>query len=98
MARLLEAVTRITSSIPEATAPSTMYWITGLSTTGSISLGTALDAGRKRVPSPAAGMTAFRTRLTNEQLLFRLTQAPLQAALSSSRQPTPVLQLANVQR
>ena len=42
-----------------ATASSTTYWMAGLSTTGSISLGVALVAGRKRVPSPAAGMTAF---------------------------------------
>src|SRR5215208_8249619 len=33
----------------------------GLSTMGSISLGCALVAGKKRVPSPAAGKTAFRT-------------------------------------
>src|SRR6266852_3873023 len=33
----------------------------GLSTTVSISFGCALVAGRKRVPSPAAGRTAFRT-------------------------------------
>src|SRR5262249_23696270 len=33
----------------------------GLSTSGSISLGWALVAGRKRVPSPAAGNTALRT-------------------------------------
>src|SRR4029453_17273109 len=33
----------------------------GLSTRGSISLGCALVAGRKRVPSPAAGITALRT-------------------------------------
>src|ERR1700733_14556242 len=33
----------------------------GLSTTGSISLGWALVAGRKRVPRPAAGNTALRT-------------------------------------
>src|SRR5205809_1144243 len=47
------------SSIPEATASSTAYWINGLSTRGSISLGEALVAGRKRVPRPAAGMMAF---------------------------------------
>src|SRR5260370_27141133 len=35
----------------------------GLSTSGSISLGCALVAGRKRVPSPAAGNTALRTRI-----------------------------------
>src|SRR5919112_1085558 len=33
----------------------------GLSTTGSISLGMALVAGRNLVPSPAAGITALRT-------------------------------------
>src|SRR5271166_4048927 len=33
----------------------------GLSTSGSISLGCALVAGRNRVPRPAAGKTAFRT-------------------------------------
>src|ERR1035441_6012863 len=33
----------------------------GLSTMGSISLGCALVAGRKRVPRPAAGKTALRT-------------------------------------
>src|SRR5215475_3961952 len=33
----------------------------GLSTSGSISFGCALVAGRNRVPRPAAGKTAFRT-------------------------------------
>ena len=45
---------------PAATASSTPYWISGLSTSGSISLGVALVAGRKRVPMPAAGKTALR--------------------------------------
>src|ERR1041384_2838637 len=49
------------SSIPARTASSTTYWIAGLSTTGSISLGWALVAGRNRVPRPAAGMTAVVT-------------------------------------
>src|SRR5471032_3123996 len=48
-------------SHPEAIASSTPYWMMGLSTMGSISFGWALVAGRKRVPSPAAGKTAFRT-------------------------------------
>ena len=47
--------------MPARTASSTTYWMAGLSTTGSISLGWALVAGRKRVPSPAAGMTALVT-------------------------------------
>ena len=49
------------SSIPAATASSTTHWIDGRSTTVSISFGMALVAGRKRVPSPAAGITAVRT-------------------------------------
>src|ERR1700704_5331661 len=49
------------SSRPDATASSTTYWMVGLSTSGSISLGWALVTGRKRVPRPAAGNTALRT-------------------------------------
>src|SRR5438309_6097007 len=51
----------MTDSIPEATASSTTYWMSGLSTSGSISFGDALVAGKKRVPRPAAGKTALRT-------------------------------------
>src|SRR6476661_7479316 len=53
----------MTCSMPAATASSTAYWMIGLSTSGSISFGCALVAGRKRVPQPAAGKTAFRTRI-----------------------------------
>src|SRR6476619_3172432 len=48
-------------SMPAALASSTTCWISGRSTTVSISLGTALLAGRKRVPRPATGNTALRT-------------------------------------
>src|SRR5712672_2009573 len=48
------------SVIPESTASSMTYWMTGLSTSGSISFGCAFVAGRNRVPRPAAGKTAFR--------------------------------------
>src|SRR5918995_4893611 len=51
------------SGMPARTASSTTYWIAGLSRSGSISFGWAFVAGRKRVPSPAAGMTALRTAL-----------------------------------
>src|SRR5580698_2021168 len=61
MDRLLRPVMSSTSSSPAATASSTTYWIAGLSTRVSISLGVALVAGRNRVPRPAAGMTALRT-------------------------------------
>src|SRR5665213_1568654 len=47
--------------MPEWMHSSTPYWIKGLSTSGSISFGCALVAGRKRVPKPAAGQTALRT-------------------------------------
>jgi hypothetical protein len=43
-------------------ASSTPYWIVGLSTSGSISFGWALVTGKNRVPKPAAGKMAFRTR------------------------------------
>jgi hypothetical protein len=50
--------------MPTLTASSTTYWMPGLSTSGSISLGVDFVAGRNRVPRPAAGMTAVRTRTT----------------------------------
>src|SRR5205814_647696 len=59
MARLPRPVITRMSVSPAATASSTTYWIEGLSTTGSISFGWLFVAGRNRVPSPAAGMTAF---------------------------------------
>src|SRR5438067_8035763 len=61
MAFLPRPVTRMMLSTPAATASSTPYWMIGLSTSGSISLGCALVAGRNRVPRPAAGKTALRT-------------------------------------
>src|ERR1700743_46830 len=49
-------------SIPASRASSTACWISGRSTRVSISFGIALVAGRKRVPRPATGNTALRTR------------------------------------
>src|SRR5579864_6283409 len=66
MARLPPPVTMITCSMPLAIASSTPYWIVGLSTSGSISLGCALVTGKKRVPRPAAGKMAF---LTTERVI-----------------------------
>src|SRR3954469_16986569 len=60
-----------TSLRPARTASSTTYWIAGLSTTGSISFGVALVAGRKRVPSPGAGITAFVTGALMSATLMR---------------------------
>ena len=45
--------------MPDATASSIIYWIVGLSTIGSISLGWAFVAGKNLVPRPAAGIIAF---------------------------------------
>src|SRR5205809_967828 len=59
MARLLRPVAKIISVMPAAAASSTAYWMSGLSTTGIISLGLALVTGRKRLPTPATGNTAF---------------------------------------
>ena len=54
-------IQKIIDSIPEATASSTTYWISGLSTKGNISFGCAFVAGKNLVPNPAAGKTALRT-------------------------------------
>src|SRR3989304_4165998 len=61
MARLLRPVMNTMSVIPAAIASSTAYWMSGLSTTGIISLGLALVAGRNRLPMPATGKTALVT-------------------------------------
>src|SRR6266850_6883337 len=60
MARLEAPVMNTSRVAPAESASSTAYWIRGLSTTGSISLGLALVAGRNRVPRPATGNTAVR--------------------------------------
>src|SRR5947208_15509513 len=57
--------------MPAAVASSNAYWISGLSTTGSISFGMAFVTGRKRVPSPATGNTALRTRFDIELLYHK---------------------------
>src|SRR5437868_5443853 len=59
MARLEAPVMNTRRCAPAAIASSTAYWISGLSTTGNISFGLALVAGRNRVPRPATGNTAF---------------------------------------
>src|SRR5215469_5511961 len=61
MARLEAPVMNTSRCAPAASASSTAYWMSGLSTTGSISLGLALVTGRKRLPRPATGNTALVT-------------------------------------
>src|SRR4029079_4808466 len=90
MAFLPRPVTMMMLVMPAATASSMTYWMMGLSTRGSISLGWALVAGRKRVPRPAAGNTALRsfiaTMLAHGNL--RPGAAPIQAASGSIRRKT----------
>src|SRR5258708_4227736 len=50
------------SSMPACCASSTAYWMSGLSTTGSISFGMALVAGRDRAVSGAGVVTVRRGR------------------------------------
>src|SRR5438876_7248197 len=64
------------SCSPDATASSTTYWMVGLSTRGSISLGWALVAGRNRVPRPAAGKTPLRTFTLPISSLGRADRGP----------------------
>src|ERR1700712_3127975 len=56
-------------SMPASIASSTAYCTTGRSTVVSISFGIALVAGKKRVPLPATGMTAFLTFLIRSMAL-----------------------------
>src|SRR5262245_47146963 len=63
MARFALPVMNTRLLAPADNASSAAYWISGLSTIGSISLGLALVAGRKRVPRPATGKTAARMGL-----------------------------------
>src|SRR6266480_2686370 len=65
---------------PARTASSTTYWIAGRSTTGSISLGELFVAGKKRVPRPAAGITALRTGCIGAP-----SAAPMRGRLSGRR-------------
>ena len=46
---------------PDRASSSTTCWMIGLRPTGSISLGSALVAGSKRVPNPATGTMALGT-------------------------------------
>src|SRR5437764_1772741 len=73
MARLWRPVTKIMSVMPAAAASSRAYWMRGLSTTGIISFGLALVTGRKRLPKPATGNTAFLSlAITAPQDLLQL--------------------------
>ena len=74
--RLPRPVMTRMSVIPFWTASSTTYWMAGLSTRASISLGWALAAGRNRVPSPAAGITAFLTGVSHGRLFYHPQARP----------------------
>ena len=63
MTPLLRPVTNMNCSTPAARASSMTYCRMGRSTTGSISFGIALVAGKNRVPRPATGRIALRMGL-----------------------------------
>src|SRR5690242_15813868 len=91
MARLPRPVITSTSVSPARTASSTTYWMAGLSTIGSISLGWLLVAGRKRVPRPAAGSTAFVTAYSDTpKTLPPVTRRLAQTVLLAAHQPPQV--------
>src|ERR1700739_4904490 len=101
MARLEAPVMNTRRRAPAASASSTAYWISGLSTTGSISLGLALVAGRKRVPRPATGNTAVRiARLETviEDLSLRGARAKRARALIGALRPLEDRRLQAVPR
>src|SRR5258708_2328097 len=84
MAFLPRPVTMMMLVRPAATASSMTYWMIGLSTRGSISFGWALVAGRKRVPRPAAGNTAFRILVMSIGMLPQGFRQPAVAGVLSS--------------
>src|SRR4051812_22443907 len=90
MTCLPRPVTKMNCSTPASRASSTAYWMTGLSMTGSISFGIALVAGKKRVPRPATGNTAFRTGrgalIDNRKICFERTLA--RAAAIRTKNPS----------
>src|ERR1700752_3341053 len=82
MARFEAPVMNTRRRAPAASASSTAYWISGLSTTGSISLGLAFVAGRKRVPRPATGNTAVRMALL--QVLIAISPKAVPRSVAAS--------------
>src|SRR5262252_8335145 len=96
MASLPRPVTKMASEMPEAATSSTAYCTKGLSTMGSISLGCALVAGKKRVPKPATGRTALRIVMS----LFHLEKQHRHrgsdyADLTDSRRSSPAVSYRN---
>src|SRR4029078_6497091 len=92
MTLLLRPVMKTKCSMPASRASSTTIWMTGLSTMVSISFGTALVAGRKRVPRPATGKTAFLMRRCIYGLLL------IKPVLVSTRRPDAFLRQFGLNR
>src|SRR5206468_3395546 len=76
---------KIMSVMPAAAASSTAYWISGLSTIGSISFGLALVTGRNRLPRPATGNTTFVSLFIRYPLLHCRSRARGNPATCRSR-------------
>src|SRR5205809_3660861 len=88
MAFFPRPVTIVILRMPASTASSITYWMRGLSTSGNISLGWALVAGKKRVPKPAAGKTAFEMlmRLLAPQIIV----GPIEPVLPRRRKDVEI--------
>jgi hypothetical protein len=63
LAALLQRRVQLEAVVEVILDGATPYWMMGLSTSANISFGITFVAGKKRVPSPPAGKTAFRIRL-----------------------------------
>ena len=63
MSSFSRLITMATLVSPAVTSSSRAKWIAGRLPTGSSSLGTTKVTGRILAPCPAAGMTAFLTRI-----------------------------------
>src|SRR5206468_11570653 len=96
MAFFPRPVTIVMLRMPASTASSITYWIRGLSTSGNISLGWALVAGKKRVPKLAAGKTAFEMRM--HLLAPQIIVGPIQPVLTQRRHVVKIERIFHVHR
>src|SRR5215218_6895084 len=87
-AGLLRLLTTTMWSIPAPSASSITSCRVGVSPIGSSSLGTDFDAGRNRVPIPAAGMTALRTCM-GQTIPKRLAPTRVSRPAAPGRAPGP---------
>src|SRR5581483_4258770 len=95
---LLRPVMNTSSWAPALIASATAYWISGLSTIGSISFALAFVAGRKRVPRPATGKTALRIRNVRSLFCPRAVPQNFPRGASLAQQASDQMNLVGVAR